>query len=121
MIHTSYGDGENLCDADTYPWPERCMDDSFARTLPVCPDCVEIASERRNGMPDLTAGIIPMSSPPVLAKTGVTFDHPPKRHGPIYLIDFLKTCFDCGSSNLDDVGASAGGLICLDCVAREDE
>ena len=31
------------------------------------------------------------------------------------------TCLDCGSTNLDDVGESAGGLICLDCLVKEEE
>ena len=34
-------------------------------------------------MPDLTAGIIAPTSP-------VVADKPPKRHGPIYLIDYLE-------------------------------
>tara|TARA_R110000824_G_scaffold17199_3_gene70180 strand:- start:616 stop:768 length:153 start_codon:yes stop_codon:yes gene_type:complete len=29
-------------------------------------------------------------------------------------------CLDCGSTNLEDLEPHAGGLVCLDCIARVD-
>jgi hypothetical protein len=82
MIHISCGDGEPLCNTDTYPWPERCMDESFARTLPICPDCEQIVAKRREEMSNLKPVIV-APAPPVVV------DNPPKRSGPLFLIDYL--------------------------------
>ena len=38
VIHISGGDGK-LCGSPPENWSERYLSDSFARTLPICPDC----------------------------------------------------------------------------------
>tara|TARA_R110001592_G_scaffold22315_1_gene88897 strand:- start:199 stop:453 length:255 start_codon:yes stop_codon:yes gene_type:complete len=43
VIHMSgtwdYNGGKYKCGAKSEEWPEKYMDDSFARTLPICPAC----------------------------------------------------------------------------------
>ena len=35
-----------MCNAKRRSWPEECMNDSFARTLPICEDCKVVYKER---------------------------------------------------------------------------
>ena len=37
--------GEPLCGAERQTWKEECMSDSFAKTLPRCPNCLDIVGE----------------------------------------------------------------------------
>ncbi len=37
---------EYYCGAKRIEWPHRCMDDSFARTLPLCSDCITLWREK---------------------------------------------------------------------------
>ena len=47
-IHISGWGQPYLCDAEKEWWPERCMSDEFAQTLPVCEAC-ETAYEKKFG------------------------------------------------------------------------
>jgi len=33
----------------------------------------------------------------------------------------ILVCLDCGSTNLKSLEVHAGGLVCLDCIARGEE
>jgi len=48
--HLHYGDNHStklyLCGAERVGWPERCMDDAFARQLPICETCTQHHEER---------------------------------------------------------------------------
>ena len=47
-IHISGWGQPYLCDGEKEWWPERCMSDEFAQTLPVCEAC-ETAYEKKFG------------------------------------------------------------------------
>jgi len=47
-IHIGGWEQPYLCDAEKEWWPERCMSDEFAQTLPVCEAC-ETAYEKKFG------------------------------------------------------------------------
>jgi len=47
-------DKKYKCGAERVEWPERCMTDSFARTLPACESCLSIWKEEN---PDKTIDI----------------------------------------------------------------
>lgn len=41
MIHVCQSGIEGyVCGSPNQEWPARCMDDSFAKKLPMCPDCL---------------------------------------------------------------------------------
>lgn len=96
-LHISYGGKENFCDEegcgnDSYPWPERCMEDAWARTLPICPDCERISAERR--VSGRYAGKLkPLTisrdapAPPQEITGNLNDTH---RRGPLYLIDYRR-------------------------------
>ena len=56
VVHmASRGFGKTYkCGAERVEWPERCMTDSFARTLPACESCLSIWKEEN---PDKTIEI----------------------------------------------------------------
>lgn len=47
VIHISRGGGI-VCGIERFEWPNRCLDDSFASTLPICPDCQLLNSNMDN-------------------------------------------------------------------------
>ena len=76
--HLHYSSGrERLCGEPIISWPDKYMSDEFARTLPVCPKCIEIAN--KNGTHQKTRQTIytaPKSIPePVAPKPIITLSH----------------------------------------------
>lgn len=47
MTHIVFGNQGRLCGARIIAWPDKYMDDKFARTLPRCPKCVKILQKIR--------------------------------------------------------------------------
>lgn len=39
VMHIELNGVGAFCGAKRVGWPEECMSDEFARTLPICPDC----------------------------------------------------------------------------------
>ena len=40
-----HSESDTICGAKSRSWPEECMADSFARTLPVCEECKAVYKE----------------------------------------------------------------------------
>ena len=76
QLHYSNQDGR-LCGEPVISWPDKYMTDAFARTLPICPKCLEIA--KKNGTHQKTKQTIytaPKSIPePVAPKPIITLSH----------------------------------------------
>ena len=68
-----------LCGAKVKAWPEHCMDDKWARKLPICEDCKE-EYEQRYGREYKKRTDRDYNSTPRPMKT--------ERVGGLYLIDF---------------------------------
>jgi len=50
-----YIEGTYKCGAERIQWPNHCMEDSFARKLPLCQECIAIWKQEN---PDSTAKFV---------------------------------------------------------------
>ena len=76
--HLHYSTGrERLCGEPVIAWPDKYMGDAFARTLPMCPNCLEIS--KKSGIQEKPRQITytePKSIPePVTHKPLITLSH----------------------------------------------
>ena len=72
-LHLSEG-RTRLCGEKDRAWPEHCMDDKWARKLPLCPKCIEI----RKSKTDTPVGITPEAKPIIQ----------PARKETLFLVDY---------------------------------